>query len=142
MTTQEMLDIVLNRFATDSSVLAVGTPRTLPHGGIALEVCVDSFCCTYISCIHLFESDKMLRDTEEIMTNNHDHFDQEFFRTATLKAAAIGHRLIRSFTRNLFPLEAECVERVQDFANRQEYGSVWFLDETGDIYFPKTLAKR
>ena len=142
MTTQEMLDILLNRFASDSNVLAVGNPHNLPNGGIALEVCMDSSNCTYIRCFHLFGSDEMLRDTEAIMTYNLGHFDRKFFRTATLKAAAIGHRLIRSFTRKLFPLEVECAERVQDFANRQEYGSVWFLDETGDIYFPKTLAKR
>jgi hypothetical protein len=139
MTTQEMLDILLNRFATDSSVLAVGTPHYLPNGGIGLEVCMDSSSCTYIKCFHLFGSDEMLRDTESIMTSNHGHFDREFFRTATLKAAAKGHQLYRSFTRKLFPLEAECADRFQDFAKRPEYTSVWFLNEAGDFYFPKTL---
>ena len=140
MTTQEMLDIVINRFATVSSVLAVGTPRNLPHGGIALEVCMDSSSCAYIRCLHLFGSDEMLRDTESILTNKNNYFDRKFFRSAMLKAATKGHRLIRSFTRKLFPLEAECADRVQDFAKRPEYNSVWFLDESGDIYFPKTLV--
>ena len=142
MTTQEMLDVLLKKYAADPNVLAVSLPRKVPHGGIALEVCTDSSTCTHIRCLHLFGSDETLRNTEAILMSKNGYFDRKFFRTATLKAASKGHRLLRSFTRKLFPMEAECADRVQDFSEWQQYTSVWFLNGTGELFFPKTLVKR
>jgi len=146
MTTQNMLDILLKKYATDPNVLYVSQPRKIPHGGIALEVCIDSTDYATSHGYHLFGTDEMLQQAEAILINKKGYPDRDFNKQATSKALEKGHGVRSKLGLTLFPMEQECWDRVQkmseDLAKWGQYTCMSFLQESGEIFFPKELILR
>jgi hypothetical protein len=118
----------------------------VPHGGIVLEVCIDSTDYATFHGYHLFGTDEMMRNAEAILSNTKGYPDRNFYKQIKLTASEKGHEVRSMLGLKLFPMEQECWDRLQkmseDLAKWGQYTCMSFLKESGEIIFPKELILR
>jgi hypothetical protein len=118
MTTQEMLEIILNKLKNDPKAEIVGTPRDVPHGGIAVDVrqCMDKKfqAVTY----QVYGKAEVLAETEAILQDINLSAEPKSKFILAMNFGSKGRRLSGIASVKLFPNDEECRQHLLNMKSK------------------------
>lgn len=118
MTTQEMLEIVLNKIKNDPNAETVGNPRNVPHGGIALDIRQCTKNKFQAVCYQVYGKSEVLAETEAILQDINLNAEPKSKFILAMNLGAKGKRLSGITSVKLFPDDEECRQHLLNMQSK------------------------
>lgn len=113
MTTQEMLDTLLYSFRSDGNTEIVGSPRQVPHGGMAVDVREYKGRFYHIQCYQVYGTNEVLTNAESILLDENMSLDLKSRYITTMRFGSKGKQFAGISSIKALPLENECIEHMR-----------------------------
>ena len=105
MTTEEMLDILLYSFRTESNLEIVGSPRPVPHGGMAVDLREYLGKFFNIRCYQVYGTNEVLMDAEAILLDENWRVELGSRYMTAMRFGSKGKRFSSIASIKAFPME-------------------------------------
>ena len=136
MTSNEMLKIFSEQLHREPDILIVGTPRSVPHGGIALDTRIYEDDYYEIICFQLYGTADVLSSAHLILKDENLSLDPESEYVTELEDCW-GKELAGIGSVKVFPLEKICKNHMGNLEKQRRgpgyFGGYAFMDTTGVI---------
>ena len=114
MTTEEMLDIMLYSLRMDENAEVAGSPRPVPHGGMAVDVREYHDGKFYsIHCYQVYGTSEVLTDAEAILLDENLRVEPGSRYMTAMRFGSKGKRLSSVASIKAFPMEEECMSHMR-----------------------------
>jgi hypothetical protein len=135
MTSQEMIQIGLADLASDEDSELIGEPRSVPHGGIAIDSRTYERRTFSIRCFQYYGTEETLNNALEILKDHNVDFFPDSDYVASMSNNVFGRKLSTIAGAKVFPMEDSCMELLAAIEKRNPklgyHGNYVFMNSNG-----------
>lgn len=121
MTTQEMLDTLMYSIRSDGSSEVVGSPRQIPHGGMAVDVREYNGRFFSIRCYQVYGTNEVLTSAEAILLDENLSVELKSRYMIAMRFGARVNRLSSVASIKALPMEDECIAHMRSLEEKTKH---------------------
>ena len=145
MTTQEMLDTLMYSIRSDGNAEIVGSPRPVPHGGMAVDVREYNGKFFVVQCYQVYGTSEVLASAEAILMDENLSVDVKSRYMTVMRFGAKGKRLAGVASIKAFPMEEDCIGHMRSLEQKTKhfgyFSNYALMDEEGQFLFMSDVKK-
>ena len=139
MTTEEMLDIMLYSLRMDENAEVAGSPRPVPHGGMAVDVRDYRGKFYNICCYQVYGTGEVLENAEAILLDENMSVQLGSRYMTAMRFGSKGKRLSGISSIKAFPMEEECMTHMRELEEKTKnlgyFSNYVMMNEDGYFRF-------